>query len=170
MGTLAKFRRSKNGRLVVMVILLIILAILYFTYEKFRLWILGLIAVLLVAVGMEVGDTDFDVQKLIETGSFSESRVKVTENGHWLINECQSKANFNCDNFKYQEEAQELFDACGGVENDIHGLDRDKDGIVCESNKKRKEGDKIRSIKEILGIAEDKSADTPVKIPIEVES
>ncbi len=170
MGTLSKFRRSKNGRLLVMVILLIILAILYFTYEKFRIWILGLMAVLLVGLGMEISDNDFDVQKLIETGSFSESRVKVTENGTWLINECQKKSNFNCDNFAYQEEAQELFESCGGVGNDIHGLDRDKDGIVCESNKKRKKGDKVRSIKEILGIGEDKSADIPITIPVETGS
>lgn len=143
-----------------MVILLAILAVLYFTHEKFRLWILGLMAVLLVALGMEVSDNDFDVQKLIETGSFSESKVNVTENGHWLINECQSKTNFNCDNFKYQDEAQELFNACGGVENDIHGLDRDKDGIVCESNKKRKEGDEVRSIRDMLGLGGEEEPET----------
>ncbi len=137
-----------------MLVLFALLAVLYFTYEKFRIWILGLMGVLLVAIGMEVADTDFDVQKLIETGSFSESRVKVTENGTWLINECKSKTNFNCDNFKYQEEAQELFEACGGVDNDIHGLDRDKDGIVCESLRKRKPTDEVRSIKSILGIEE----------------
>ncbi len=157
MKSVAQIRRSKNFRLILMVILLAILAVMYFTYEKFRIWILGLMAVILVALGMEVSDNDFDVQKLIETGSFSESRVKVTENGHWLIDECKSKSNFNCDNFKYQDEAQALFDACGGVENDIHGLDRDKDGIVCESNKKRKEGDKVRSLKEILGLADEVS-------------
>lgn len=166
MKKLGKFRRSKNMRLLVMVILLVILAILYFAYEKFRIWTLGLMAVLLVAMGMEIGDTDFDIQKLIETGSFTESRVKVTENGTWLINECKKKSNFNCDNFKYQDEAQELFESCGGLGNDIHGLDRDKDGIVCESNKKRKSNDKVRSIKEVLGIGEDKSADTAVTIPV----
>lgn len=154
MKSMSQLRRSKNFRLILMVILLAILAVLYFTYEKFRIWILGLMAIILIALGMEVSDNDFDIQKLIETGSFSESRVKVTENGHWLINECQSKTNFNCDNFKYQEEAQELFDACGGIENDIHGLDRDKDGKVCEANKKRKEGDEVRSIKEMLGLGD----------------
>lgn len=162
MKTAGKLRRSKNMRLLVMVILLVILAILYFTYEKFRIWILGLMAVLLVALGMEIGDTDFDMGKLIETGSFSESRVKMTEDGNWLIGECQKKTNFNCDNFKYQDEAQELFESCGGVGNDIHGLDRDKDGIVCESNKKRKEGDEVRGLKEILGFGSD-----PVAVPVE---
>ena len=42
---------------------------------------------------------------------------------------------YNCDDFSTQAEAQELFEACGGVSNDIHDLDRDSDGIACESLK-----------------------------------
>ena len=164
MKKISQLRRSKNFRLIVMLVLVVILAIMWFVFEKFRLWILGLIAVLLVAVGMEVSDNDFDVQKLLETGSFSESRVKVTENGTWLIDECKKKANFNCDNFEYQEEAQALFEACGGVENDIHGLDRDKDGIVCEANKKRPKDQKPRGIREILGLGEEADQQTKGEI------
>lgn len=152
MKKLSEIRRSKNYRLGVMVVLLIILAILYFTVEKFRIWILALMAVLLGAIGLEMSGNDFDMQKLIETGSFSESRVAQTENGTWLIGECKEKVNFNCDNFKYQDEAQELFEACGGVENDIHGLDRDKDGLVCESNKKRPTEEPARGLRAILGL------------------
>ena len=128
MKKMSELRRSGNARLILMLVLIVILAVMWFVFEKFRIWIFGLIAVLLVGVGMEVSGNDFDVQKLIETGSFSESRVNQTENGTWLIGKCKEKVNFNCDNFKYQDEAQDLFDNCGGVENDMHGLDRDKDG------------------------------------------
>ncbi len=39
---------------------------------------------------------------------------------------------FNCEDFLEQEEAQEIFDSCGGLDNDIHGLDRDGNGLACE--------------------------------------
>jgi micrococcal nuclease len=44
-----------------------------------------------------------------------------------------SKNTYNCTSFKSQKEAQEAFDSCGGAENDVHKLDSDKDGVVCES-------------------------------------
>jgi len=37
---------------------------------------------------------------------------------------------YNCGDFDTQVEAQEVFDACGSE--DIHGLDNDGDGMVCE--------------------------------------
>ncbi len=40
---------------------------------------------------------------------------------------------YNCSDFKTQKEAQEIFEACGGLEKDIHKLDSDKDGKACES-------------------------------------
>lgn len=46
--------------------------------------------------------------------------------------EC-TKNVYNCSSFKTQAEAQAAFDACGGASNDIHKLDRDGDGKVCES-------------------------------------
>lgn len=38
---------------------------------------------------------------------------------------------YNCDDFETQVEAQAVFDECGS--DDIHGLDNDGDGVVCES-------------------------------------
>ena len=46
--------------------------------------------------------------------------------------EC-SKNVYNCTSFKTQSEAQAAFDACGGSSNDVHKMDSDKDGSVCES-------------------------------------
>jgi len=39
---------------------------------------------------------------------------------------------YNCPDFKTHAEAQAVFEACGGKSNDVHQLDRDKDGQVCE--------------------------------------
>lgn len=40
---------------------------------------------------------------------------------------------YNCSDFSTHVEAQETYEYCGGVSNDIHKLDRDKDGLVCET-------------------------------------
>jgi len=39
---------------------------------------------------------------------------------------------YNCDDFQTQLEAQDAFEACGGIENDLHKLDKDGNGIACE--------------------------------------
>jgi micrococcal nuclease len=39
----------------------------------------------------------------------------------------------NCASFATHAEAQAFFEAAGGPEVDPHGLDRDNDGIACES-------------------------------------
>lgn len=38
---------------------------------------------------------------------------------------------YDCNDFMTQVEAQALFECCGGVNNDIHKLDIDKDGLAC---------------------------------------
>ena len=40
---------------------------------------------------------------------------------------------YDCENFVIQEDAQELFELCGGVDNDIHKLDKESNGIACEN-------------------------------------
>jgi len=45
---------------------------------------------------------------------------------------CSANA-YNCTDFKTHAEAQEVFEYCGGVNNDVHKLDQDKDGLACES-------------------------------------
>ncbi len=166
MSKTKNLRRSTNVRLMVLLSLLIVLAICYFVFEKFRIWILAMIAVILVAFGLEMSGTDVDLGKLVETGSVKESMITKTESGTWLIGECEKKENFNCDNFAYQDEAQTLFEACGGIENDVHGLDRDKDGIVCEANKKRPADVESKSVWDILGF----EGETELAVEPEVEA
>lgn len=114
------------------IVLLIIVLIMFYFYEKARVFLAVILITLMAALGLEIGGLDWDLGKLIETGSFSESRIEQTEGGTWLIGEECQKEKLNCDNFEYQNDAQDLFEKCGGLENDVHGLDGDNDGKVCE--------------------------------------
>jgi micrococcal nuclease len=49
-----------------------------------------------------------------------------------IKDECSYNA-YNCSDFSTHAEAQATYEYCGGVNNDIHRLDRDKDGLACES-------------------------------------
>ena len=40
---------------------------------------------------------------------------------------------YNCSDFATHDQAQAVYDSCGGVSNDIHRLDGNKDGEACES-------------------------------------
>lgn len=132
-GFFYKLRRDSKFRIGIIVVLMALLVVAFFVWEKFRILIVSLFVVLLVALGLEVSGNDWDVGKLIETGSFEQSKVEKTESGKWDIGGECSKDKLNCSNFEYQEDAQELFEFCGGLEDDVHGLDGDKDGVVCEA-------------------------------------
>ena len=45
----------------------------------------------------------------------------------------QQKDDRDCTDFATQAEAQDFFVAAGGPEEDPHRLDRDNDGVVCET-------------------------------------
>jgi len=40
---------------------------------------------------------------------------------------------YDCSDFSTQAEAQEFFESQGGPRTDYHGLDRDGDGVACET-------------------------------------
>ena len=40
---------------------------------------------------------------------------------------------YNCSDFTTQKEAQVFFESEGGPKEDYHNLDRDSDGVACES-------------------------------------
>jgi hypothetical protein len=127
-----KVRRKSSTRIIVIAVLMAIVVALFIFVKKLRLLMVAAFIVLLAAFGMEVSGNDWDVGKLIETRSFEESRIEKTEGGTWLIGEECQKEKLNCANFENQEDAQDLFEKCGGLENDVHGLDGDNDGVVCE--------------------------------------
>jgi len=130
---IGKIRRKSGARITVIVILMIIVALLYIFVEKVRILMIGLFVLLLATLGLEVSQNDWDLGQLIQTGSFEESKIERTEGGTWLIGEECQKEKLNCANFAYQEDAQDLFEKCGGLENDVHGLDGDNDNVVCEA-------------------------------------
>jgi hypothetical protein len=126
-------RRNSKVRLGVIIILMIIVAIMFYFWKSARIALAAAFIALFAALGLEVSNNDWDIGKLIQTGSFEESKVEKTSNGTWKIGEECTKDKMNCANFTYREDAQDLFKKCGGTSNDINGLDGDKDGIVCES-------------------------------------
>lgn len=91
----------------------------------------------------------------------AEERARMLKKGLWADNACQeafiiapvttettqpasnpqttpsknicSYNAYNCSDFATHAEAQATYEYCGGINNDIHGLDRDKDGSACES-------------------------------------
>lgn len=40
---------------------------------------------------------------------------------------------YNCTDFQTHTEAQNVYESCGGINNDIHGLDGNDDGVACET-------------------------------------
>jgi hypothetical protein len=46
----------------------------------------------------------------------------------------QEYGDYDCTDFSSQYEAQDFFESEGGPHEDYHNLDRDGDGIACESN------------------------------------
>ncbi|MCK5624765.1 excalibur calcium-binding domain-containing protein [Candidatus Pacearchaeota archaeon] len=65
-----------------------------------------------------------------EKSSVEEGVLDDQEN---TLDNCESNI-YNCGDFETQEQAQEMFDLCFEETNeDVHGLDHDDDGVVCES-------------------------------------
>ncbi len=140
-------RKSKKIRIGVILGLMGVVLLLMVFFKKGMIAFTVILVLLAVALGLEGFNYDADIQKLWETGSYSQSRVESIKdkNGDTirLIGSCV-KADVNCAEFDTQEDAQSMYNTCAAqieanndVKNvkslDIYGLDGDKDGIVCES-------------------------------------
>ncbi len=137
---LKTIRSSHKARLWIIGGLIVLCGVLfYFIKGTTAKVILGVvIALLLGAFGMEVTQNDYDVQKLIETKSFTASKVERDETGNIINidNFCNAKElDYNCSDFTTQQEATTVYRRCGelGKNMDVFRLDGDKDGSVCES-------------------------------------
>lgn len=134
MKDVADWRQNKKSRLIIIIGLLLIVAVIGFFFEKTRLIMIGIGTVLLIALGLEATNTDVDLGKLAETGSLSESMIQRDENGKALYGATCEENVYNCSDFKIRSEAQEVYDTCHTAEMpDRHGLDRDGDGVACQS-------------------------------------
>lgn len=115
---------------------------------------LGVIVILLGALGLEASNSDFDLGSLFSGNSLSESKIERDVNGNIetdstgkmvtkimrdkqgnVTTDGSGKATdeYNCDDFSTQSEAQTFFDNAGGVSGDVNGLDGNKDGLACQS-------------------------------------
>ncbi len=129
----SSWRRSKKVRLTIIGLLIFIALLLAIFVEKVRVVMIAVIVALLVALGLEVTNTDFDLGKMIETGSIQESRIQRDDSGNLIMGSMCGDAVYNCDDFRTQSEAQETYEYCKfSGENDPHRLDGDKDGVACE--------------------------------------
>lgn len=135
-------RSSKKVRLWTIGGLIVIAGILlFFVKSTWAKVVLGsVIALLAVAFGLEVKNTDYDVVKLAKTGSLSASKIERDPATGNLINVdafCNNskKEDYNCDDFKTQPEAQSVYARCKtlGKNVDAYGLDGNKNGLVCEA-------------------------------------
>lgn len=134
MREVANWRRSKKARLYIIGGLIIIVLVLGLLFESLRIWMVGIGIVLLAALGLEMSNTDIDLGKAIETGSIEEAIIDRDKNGNLIFGAACEENLYNCSNFSTQPEAQEVYDTCYTTERpDRHGLDRDGDGVACQS-------------------------------------
>ena len=61
--------------------------------------------------------------------SASSSSTIFTTNSAYVCTE----NTYNCTDFQTHAEAQNVYESCGGINNDIHGLDGNDDGVACET-------------------------------------
>ena len=139
----SKLRGSHNFRLWIIGILLVIVAILFIFWTKARIALAIVFVTLLTALGLEVSQNDWDLQKLWESKSFQDSKVSRDIQGNVLFDKFgeittdgtrgKKADEYNCDDFDTQPEAQLFFEKVGGTENDVNRLDGNNDGEACES-------------------------------------
>jgi len=152
-STLQKARNTKSTRLWFLVLLVVIVIALYMMGIIKKGFAIGIGILLLAAIGIQSFDYDLDLATLWETGSIKESRVQHTKDGVVLKGDCvkpvgkADEYDLDCKNFATQAEAQQKYDYCAAqiAENnkgldrsqvmslDVYGLDRNKNGVVCEA-------------------------------------
>jgi hypothetical protein len=102
--------------------------------------ILGIIIVILLgALGLEATNNDFDLGALFRGEGLEGSKVIRDAQGNIdftgvspLVVSCESNE-YNCSDFLYQAQAQDVMERCGGAGKDINNLDGDNDGVACEA-------------------------------------
>lgn len=134
-------RNSKKARLwTIGGLVVLALVAFYFVKGTAAKAIVGaMIALLLVAFGMEAKGNDYDMGRLIETKSFAKAKIERDPVTGSITNAdafCNAQEiDYNCKDFKNQTEANTLYKKCkdAGKNMDVYGLDGDKDGKVCEA-------------------------------------
>ena len=137
----SEVRNSKKGMMWVIggLIALALVALYFVKGTAVKVAIGSMIALLLVAFGMEAKGTDYDMGKLIETKSFAKAKIERDPATGAITNAdafCNAQdIDYNCSDFKTQKEANDIYMKCknAGKNMDVYHLDGDHDGKVCES-------------------------------------
>ena len=137
---LTELRNSHKARLWIIggLIAIAIAAFLLVKGTAAKVVIGGAIVLLLASFGLEASKNDYDVGTLVKTGSLSAAHIQRDEKGN-LINVdafCNATdADYNCDDFKTQLEAQSVYERCKGLGKnmEVYRLDGNKNGKVCEA-------------------------------------
>jgi hypothetical protein len=103
------------------------------TKKVFKPILMGVIALLLAAFGLEATNNDWDLGKLFSGSSFSEAKVMRDKEGNVVTSGGKYTDEYNCDDFTTQPQAQKFFKNAGGPSKDVNRLDGDNDGIACEA-------------------------------------
>lgn len=140
---LTNLRSNRKLRLGIIVFLIAVVVVLFIFWEKARIFLAIAGIMLLAALGLEVFQKDYDIQKLWETKSFQQSEIGRDEQGNLLFDKLGNVTTdttqgkyadeYNCDDFSTQPEAQNFFEKVGGVDNDLNMLDGDNDAVACEA-------------------------------------
>lgn len=140
---LKQLRGNRKFRLWFIGILIVIVGVMMIFWTKARVWLAIALLALMTAFGLEATQNDWDLNKLVETKSFQDSKITRDVEGNVLFDKfgeittdsTKGKAadQYNCDDFQTQPEAQAFFEKVGGVGNDVNRLDGNKDGEACQS-------------------------------------
>ena len=65
--------------------------------------------------------------------SNTESEYYPRSNDYSTERSYEDSGDYDCSDFSTQDEAQEFFESEGGPDEDYHNIDRDGDGVACES-------------------------------------
>lgn len=101
--------------------------------------LIGLLAILAAAFGLEATNNDWDLGKLMSGSTPQEAKVMRDKEGNVVTAGGKYTDEYNCADFSTQPEAQKFFDNAGGVSKDTNRLDGDKDAIACEDLPKSKQ-------------------------------
>lgn len=100
--------------------------------------LIAILAVLAGAFGLEASNNDWDLGKLLSGSTVQEAKVMRDKEGNVVTTGGKYTDEYNCDDFKTQEEAQRFFQKAGGVTKDTNRLDGDNNGVACQSLPKEK--------------------------------
>ncbi|MBA3733183.1 hypothetical protein H0W91_02275 [Patescibacteria group bacterium] len=135
-------QNNKKARLWIIggLIALAVITLIFVKATWAKVVIGGAILLLLTAFGLESSNKDYDLGKLIQTGSFAASQIQRDSKGNLLPSSVDAFCNaqqkdYNCADFKTQPEAQYVYDRCNalGKNMDVYHLDGNHNGIVCEA-------------------------------------